>query len=66
MQILKWLRIALILLISCIALVFGIQNHQAVSLQFVIWQSPALGVQVWLGLAFLAGILSSLLLVRRK
>lgn len=66
MRIIEWLRYSLIAIVSIIALAFGVQNHQPIQLQFLIWQSPELGVQVWLGLAFLLGILAHLLLVRRK
>lgn len=66
MKVLKWLRLALIFLVSGLAILFGIQNHQPIQLTFFIWQSPELGIQVWLGLAFLLGILAHLLLVRRK
>lgn len=66
MRIIKWLRYLLIAAISLVALLFGIQNHQSVELVFLFWKTPALGVQVWLGLAFLLGLLASLLLVRRS
>lgn len=70
-----WLRKALIILVAVVVLlaglVFSLNNQVQVSLNFVVFHTPALGVAFWIILSFVAGglfgvLFTSLLAVRHS
>jgi len=66
----KVLLILLVLFLVLVALVFSLNNQMAVSLNFLIFETQAHGVAVWIIMAFvigaLIGVLITLLATVRK
>lgn len=58
----KLLILLVVLLLALLALVFSLNNQMAVSLNFLLFETPAHGVAVWIILAFVLGALSGILI----
>ncbi|MDX1755659.1 MAG: LapA family protein [Marinobacter sp.] len=58
----KVLILLVVLFLALLALVFSLNNQMAVSLNFLLFETPPHGVAVWIILAFILGALSGILI----